>query len=801
MRATALRRGGERLLVSGSGGWSSNNWVDILRQNTTGRKRSSPDWANEAGNVGLNSAVAACQNWLITSWVQAPAIVAMIDPETREPKAKEHPATILLEQPSPFYGGRWLFGAWLTDMFTTGRGRAYGYIVTTDGDNGEPVEIQYLPAGRMKPVTEGTELIAYYEYTPPRGEVERLPREQVLDFRYGLDPSDPTQTIWPLRSVLGEIATDNQAVAWQWNLMTRGAVPPYVISPKGVDGSGTMAVITRDDAAFIKAQAMDAEPGTPLVAPVGIELQKLAFAPKEMATAELQRKAEERIAAQYGLPPVVVGLGAGLDRSTFNNYEEARQAAWEDCVIPLQDLFASELSAKLLPLFEGNAVPSGMCITFDRSQIRALADDKTAEAGIAKITAETAQILINAGFTKESVVKGLSLPSELVVAPEPKPEPMGAGQVPQAQGKKPAVAPSERSALIAVRKSITDNTSKLYQVADAFRRDLERREDQAVASMERSLSTVENDLNERIAQVITRIRLMQEAGEIVTDVWLKQLDRYRSLLSGVQEAFSKIGREQADPIREAQLQNAANAVFYSNQMSLPAVGGDRPESVDVKWNALPREQLETLTGLMSDGSPITEHFNRMGAEVAEAMRDVLIAGVGRGAGAEEMARELAGVMGSTTARCRAIARTEPLRAAREASRQSYLANTDVVTGYIRLSATDSRVCPACWAKHGERLPLSRIMPTHVQCRCVMVPETRSWAEITGDESIPDTRPMIESGETVFSRLPESAQREILGPGRYTAYRAGSPLASFAEESNDDHWGPTLKTKTIEDFNA
>ena len=40
------------------------------------------------------------------------------------------------------------------------------------------------------------------------------------------------------------------------------SVPPYVISPRGMDNTGMMARITQEDAAFVKSQAMDMEPGT-----------------------------------------------------------------------------------------------------------------------------------------------------------------------------------------------------------------------------------------------------------------------------------------------------------------------------------------------------------------------------------------------------------------------------------------------------------------------------------------------------------------------------------------------------------
>jgi hypothetical protein len=91
---------------------------------------------------------------------------------------------------------------------------------------------------------------------------------------------------------------------------------------------------------------------------------------------------------------------------------------------------------------------------------------------------------------------------------------------------------------------------------------------------------------------------------------------------------------------------------------------------------------------------------------------------------------------------------------------------------------------------------SRIMPTHPQCRCCMVPETKSWAEITGDPSLDDTRPVIEGGEVLFSRLTEEEQIAVLGAQGHELYTEGAPLSAWAIERHDDRWGPTLTAASL-----
>jgi len=91
--------------------------------------------------------------------------------------------------------------------------------------------------------------------------------------------------------------------------------------------------------------------GDPLVLSARIKVEKLSFSPEQLSLTALRRIPEERISAVLGVPAVVVGLGAGLDRSTFANFSEAREAAYEHNIIPTQRMMAEELRRSLLPDF------------------------------------------------------------------------------------------------------------------------------------------------------------------------------------------------------------------------------------------------------------------------------------------------------------------------------------------------------------------------------------------------------------------------------------------------------------------
>jgi hypothetical protein len=95
-----------------------------------------------------------------------------------------------------------------------------------------------------------------------------------------------------------------------------------------------------------------------------------------------------------GIPAIVAGLGAGLDRSTFTNMGEAREAAYEAGIIPMQRILAEDIRFQLLPDFEP-ADPGQFRFGFDLSKVRVLQEDLTRQA-------QRHDVMIRGGWEKVS---------------------------------------------------------------------------------------------------------------------------------------------------------------------------------------------------------------------------------------------------------------------------------------------------------------------------------------------------------------------------------------------------------------
>lgn len=137
--------------------------------------------------------------------------------------------------------------------------------------------------------------------------------------------------------------------------------------------------------------------------------QELAPKMGEMGMPDLRSITETRICAAFGVPPIIVGAKAGLDSATYSNYAQAKESFWEETLLPAYKRAAAFFTRALrdTPDFRG------MEFGFDFSEVRALADDQMQMAEIVKLKADTAGILIRAGYEANSVTEALRLPEGL----------------------------------------------------------------------------------------------------------------------------------------------------------------------------------------------------------------------------------------------------------------------------------------------------------------------------------------------------------------------------------------------------
>lgn len=322
-------------------------------------------------NALHNSAVIACVNWLARTFPEAPLIVSRLDGDERQ-LDPGHALANLLNRPNDFYSGPVMLMALIVDYVTSGN----AYWLKIRSRTGRVVQLWWTPQTLMEPrwPPDGSRFISHYDYRVGARSI-RVEPEDVIHFRHGLDPANPRKGMSPLASVLREVFTDDEAARFSASLLKNLGVPGVILNPRQAFG-GSDEELDLVKQKFRETFGGDNR-GDVMLMRGPTDVHVLSFSPDQMNLRDLRRIPEERVSAVLGVPAIVAGLGAGLDRSTFANMAEAREMAYESGVIPLQRLVAAELTRQLLPDFDGDASAR---VEFDLRDVRVLQEDRRAQA-------------------------------------------------------------------------------------------------------------------------------------------------------------------------------------------------------------------------------------------------------------------------------------------------------------------------------------------------------------------------------------------------------------------------------------
>ena len=325
-----------------------------------------------------SSLVMATVNWIARTFPEAPPIISAKANDGALTRSPKHPMVELLRRPNPHYSGSVLWMATLLSW--TVDGNAY-WIKERNALGGGVVELWYTPHWLIDPkwsMNDNTTFITHYEYRPGSVPI-KMPVEDVVHMRYGLDPANIRKGLSPLKSLLREIWTDQEAAVFTATLLRNAGVPGLVISPKGdmvVAPSPDEVLETR---AYFQERTTGDHRGEPMVMKGPTEVDQFGFNPEQMNLRSIRQIPEERVTAVLGVPAAVVGLGTGLEQTKVGaTMRELRELAYENNIVPTQRLFAEELATQLLPEFEPD--PTAWEFGFDLSGVRVLQEDENSRA-------------------------------------------------------------------------------------------------------------------------------------------------------------------------------------------------------------------------------------------------------------------------------------------------------------------------------------------------------------------------------------------------------------------------------------
>lgn len=328
----------------------------------------------DAGDVWLNGVVGACLRWITDNFSEpTPEVVerqadGYLDPVPNDPLVD------LLADPNPDYDSDVLFSATVLSYYVAG----IGYWVKAKAPAGSKMYLYYVPHWEMKPRwnRDGRALITGYDHVVD-GRAYPLEVDQVVVFRRNMDPANARAGLAPLASVLREIAADNAGSIYSFAILNNMGMPGVLISPADKNDQ-----IPEDEQKVIKQlwkeRTTGDQRGMPLVNSVPLKIERLTMSPEDLALDKMRKYPEARICAAMGLPPQVVGMTAGEDVKTYANWEQARRAAYEDCLVPLQKTFAKAITRQLLPDF--GADPKKRMLRWNYDHVPAMSEDLNSKA-------------------------------------------------------------------------------------------------------------------------------------------------------------------------------------------------------------------------------------------------------------------------------------------------------------------------------------------------------------------------------------------------------------------------------------
>jgi HK97 family phage portal protein len=335
-------------------------------------------YMRKVGNGDSSSVVVAPLLWIGRNFPEAPPALWLKSTSSGEEQrvvgkgdqGGEHPMLELMERPNDFYTGSILWMATIIDYHISGNG--YWLILRDQG--ARPSALWWAPSGFMTPQGDEKTYITTYKYQPyGAAQPVLIDPTDVVHFRYSLDPNDPRKGRSPLSALLQEVFTDQEASEFTAALLSNMGVPGVVVAPKG-DSTPTKEDVDATKTYFKEAFS-GSKRGEPLVMSGATSVNQFGFSPQQLSLRDLRRVPEERVTAALGVPAIVAGLGAGLERSTFANFAEAREAAYQDCLIPAQRLISEDIKYQLLPNFQPEDFRAYR-FGFDLSGVRVLQEDR-----------------------------------------------------------------------------------------------------------------------------------------------------------------------------------------------------------------------------------------------------------------------------------------------------------------------------------------------------------------------------------------------------------------------------------------
>lgn len=365
------------------------------------------DWNEKAGDGWMNSTTAICLGWYQSALLSAPCKVfyGKENPEKdKKPVERSRSAFAkLLASPNPLYSATTLWGGVVLSYKTDGNAYLLKWRLLGPGTKSPVSELHYMPHFLVEACYDKDARKRYYLYRPdPAKAPIRLESEDVIHFRWGIDPRNVLVGLSPYKAAIRSVVTDNEADTYIASLLVNMGVFAAMISP--VDDEAFIPTEIADQMKADYASFTGDNRGRVLIAQRALKIEHVSHSPEELMLDRMRDDPKGVICASLGIDPMAVGLPS--KNKTYSNYGEATKAAWETGALPTMRILADDLNHDA----EDLGATYGEYAMFDTRDVAALRDDELQQAQILKTRAEAAAKLVGVGFDPEGTLTACELP-------------------------------------------------------------------------------------------------------------------------------------------------------------------------------------------------------------------------------------------------------------------------------------------------------------------------------------------------------------------------------------------------------
>ena len=300
-------------------------------------------------------------------------------------------------------------------------------------------------------------------------------------------------------------------------------------------------------------------------------------------------------------------------------------------------------------------------------------------------------------------------------------------------------------------------------LATQFRAQLQRLDAAALQQLIAAYAPIRRDMDLSIDSLLMDIELMQSP----TAVRVRRSDRYKKLIDSLGDRLTEFSLFLLVAMRGASGQGSQLGALNGAQM----LGGLGLRPATVNYRA-----IEALAAFLDPSGPLYKRIQVLAPFTVQRVSDAILDGVSLGQNPAVIALGINRALGVGLTDSLRMTRTVQIYSYRYANHATYMAN-DIATWTWFSRLDPARTCMSCVQMHGTVHSAAETLNDHHSGLCIPIPNVAN-VNLVGAP-----------GEDWFNQQNAATQAQMMGPGKYDAWKAGKlDFGNLSTTHNDPVYG-------------